>query len=341
MGSGGDPISSTWIRGPRLAVLFFLLVLAGGTTGYIVIEGWGAWDAFYMTVTTVATVGFQEVHPLSRSGQVFTILLIVSGVGTAFYTATLLATIIVEGGLQRGFEQRRVARMLERVRDHFILCGYGRIGSIIADELHSQGVPFVVVEQDPERVHTVLERGWIALAADASREEVLQRAGIQRARGLIAAVGTDAENVYTVLTARVMRPDLFIIARVESDDAERKLRRAGADRVISPYRIGAAHMAQTALRPAVVDFVQLATRSGHLDLSMEQVQVRQGSTLIGQSIVDAGIRQKFGVIIVGIKRADGSMEFNPPPEAVIRAGDELVVLGRPESVKALEEMIAV
>jgi voltage-gated potassium channel len=252
-----------------------------------------------------------------------------------------LATMIVEGGLQRGFAQRRVTRMLERVRDHFILCGYGRIGGIIADELHNQGVPFVVVEQDPERVHTVIERGWIALAADASREEVLERAGIHRARGLIAAVGTDAENVYTVLTARVMRPDLFIIARVESDDAERKLRRAGADRVISPYRIGAAHMAQTALRPAVVDFVQLATRSGHLDLSMEQVQVPQGTPLVGQSIVDAGIRQKFGVIIVGIKRVDGSMEFNPPPEAVIRAGDELVVLGRPESVKALEEMIAV
>jgi len=339
-GSTLDPVSS-WVRGPRLAVLFFLLVLAGGTTGYVLIEGWGAWDAFYMTVTTVATVGFREVHPLSMPGQAFTILLIVSGVGTAFYTATLLATMIVEGGLQRGFEQRRVARMLERVRDHFILCGYGRIGSIIADELHGQGVPFVVVEQDPERVHSLVARGWIALAADASREEVLERAGIHRARGLIAAVGTDAENVYTVLTARVMRPDLFIIARVESDDAEQKLRRAGADRVISPYQIGASHMVQTALRPAVVDFVQLATSSGHLDLSMEQVRVPQQSTLVGQSIVDAGVRQKFGVIIVAIKRADTTMEFNPPPEAVIRAGDELVVLGAPQSVKSLEEMIAV
>jgi len=292
-------------------------------------------------VTTVATVGFQEVHPLSRPGQAFTILLIVSGVGTAFYTATLLATMIVEGGLQRGFAQRRVAHMLERVRDHFILCGYGRIGSIIAAELHGQGVPFVVLERDPDRVRGLVARGWIALEADASQEEVLERAGIHRARGLIAAVGTDAENVYTVLTARVMRPDLFIIARVESDDAEHKLRRAGADRVISPYHIGASHMVQTALRPAVVDFVQLATRSGHLDLSMEQVRVPPQSTLVGQSIVDAGIRQKFGVIIVGIKRADNAMEFNPVPEAVIRAGDELVVLGAPQSVKALEDMIAV
>jgi voltage-gated potassium channel len=315
-------------------------VLAGGTTGYMVIEGWSAWDAFYMTVTTVATVGFREVHPLSMAGQVFTVLLIVSGVGTAFYTATLLASTIVEGGLQRRFERRRITSMLEQVRDHFILCGFGRIGSMIADELDRQRVPFVIIERDVERVRAVLDRGWIGMEADASQEDVLTRAGIHRARGLIAAVGTDAENVYTVLTARVMRPDLFIIARVESDDAEHKLRRAGADRVISPYHIGAAHMVQTALRPAVVDFVQLATSSGHLELSMEQVRVPQPSTLVGKSLVESGIRQKFGVIIVAIKRADSAMEFNPPPEAVIRGGDELVVLGGADSVKALEEMIA-
>ena len=325
------------LRGPRLAVLLLAGVLAGGTVGYMVVEGWSAWDAFYMTVTTVATVGFREVHPLSLGGQVFTILLIFCGVGTAFYTVTLLATIIVEGGLHRRFEKRHVARMLEHITDHFILCGYGRIGSIIAGELHQQGVPLVVIERDPNRVRQAIERGWLALEADASREEVLAHAGIHRARGLIAAVGTDAENVFTVLTARVMRPDLFIIARVESDDAEHKLRRAGADRVISPYQIGATHMVQTALRPAVVDFVQLATSSERLDLSMEQVHIKDDSALANQSIVDAGIRQKFGVIIVGIKRAGGTMEFNPAPEAIMRAGDELVVLGTTESVKALEK----
>jgi len=170
---------------------------------------------------------------------------------------------------------------------------------------------------------------------------VLTRLGIDRARGLIAAVGTDAENVYTVLTARELRRDLFIIARVESDGAEHRLRRAGANRVISPYQIGATHMVQTALRPAVVDFVQLATRSGHLDLSMEQVRVRDQSGLVGRSILDTGIRQKFGVIVVGIQRTDGTMEFNPAPESVILAGDELVVLGRPEHVKALEETVEV
>ena len=293
-----------------------------------------------MTVTTVATVGFREVHPLSQAGQAFTVVLIVSGVGTAFYTATLLAATIVEGGLQRGFERRRMTIMLERLQDHYILCGYGRIGSVIAEELYRQKVPFVVIERNPDRVRAVIDRGWTGIEADASHESVLKQAGIDRARGLIAAVGTDAENVYTVLTARVLRADLFIIARVESDDAENKLRRAGADRVISPYQIGAAHMVQTALRPAVVDFVQLATSSGHLELSMEQVKVPAASAIVGKSLVESGIRQKFGVIIVAIKRADAVMEFNPPPEAVIRADDELVVLGGADSVKALEEMIA-
>ena len=332
----------SWLpaKGTTFAIALLVAILAGGTIGYMVIEGWSAWDAFYMTVTTVATVGFREVHTLSRVGQVFTVVLIFGGVGTAFYTATLLAAAIVEGGLHRRFEERRLARMLDHIRDHFIVCGYGRIGRIIADDLHQQHVPFVVIERDPDLVHAVAERGWLAVHADASQEDVLRRVGIHRARGLIAAVGTDAENVYTVLSARVMRPDLFIIARVESEDAEHKLRRAGADRVISPYQIGATHMVQSALRPAVVDFVQLATSAGHLDLSMEQVHIRDESGLVGKTIVDAGIRQKFGVIVVAIKRGGGAMEFNPPPEAVLNAGDEMVVLGRPESVKELEEMVA-
>ena len=312
-------------------------VLAGGTAGYMLIEGWSAWDAFYMTVTTVATVGYGEIHPLSQRGRIFTVALIFGGVGTALYTVTLLATIIVEGGLHQRVQRRRSVRMLEHIKDHFIVCGYGRIGSIIAAELHQQGVPLVVIERDPERVRQAVERGWLALEADASREEVLARGGIHRARGLITAVGTDAENVFTVLTARVMRPDLFIIARVESDDAEHKLRRAGADRVISPYQIGATQMVQTALRPAVVDFFHLATSSERLDLSMEQVHINDDSPLANQTIVEAGIRQKFGVIVVGIKRSGGTMEFNPAPDAIMRSGDELVVLGRTESVKALEK----
>ena len=326
-----------WFHGLRLAAIMVLVVLAGGTGGYVLIEGWHPWDAFYMTAITVTTVGYREVHPMSRGGEVFTVVLLLSGVGTAFYAVTLAASMIVEGGLHRKVEQRRFTRMLQNITNHFILCGFGRIGSIVAEELHRQHIPFVVLERDPLRVQAVVAKGWLGVEADASQEAVLERAGIHRARGLIAAVGTDAENVYAVLTARVMRPDLFIIARVESDDAGEKLRRAGADRVISPYHIGATHMAQTALRPAVVDFMQLATSSAHLDLSMEQVRVTPGSRVVGQSLVDAGIRQRYGVIVVAIRRAEGAMEFNPAPEACLQIGDELVVLGRPESVKALEQ----
>jgi voltage-gated potassium channel len=323
-------------RGLGLAVALFVCVLVAGTAGYVLVEGWSAWDAFYMTVITVTTVGYREVHDLSRGGQAFTVVLIVMGVGTVLYAITLAAATIVEGGLHHGFEQRRRTRMIQKLRDHFILCGSGRIGSIIAAELRREGVPFVVVERDPERLQTVLARGDLAVEADASREEVLGQVGIDRARGLIAAVGTDAENVYTVLTARVLRPDLFIVARAESEDASRKLLRAGANRVISPYEIGAVQMAQTALRPAVVDFVSLATSADNLELAMEQIAIGPSADFAGKSLAEANVRQRYGVIVVGILRKDGQMEFNPASDAVMHVGDQLVVLGRTSSLKDME-----
>jgi voltage-gated potassium channel len=328
-----------WLRvaqGPRFAIALLAMVLTGGTLGYVLIERWILWDAFYMTVTTVATVGFREVHELSRAGEVFTVFLIIAGVGTAFYTFSLVAALVVEGGLPKRLQRRRLARMLDTIRDHFIVCGYGRIGTTVAEEFRRQHVPFVVIDTDAERVHSIIESGGLAVEADASREEVLRRVGIERARGLIAAVRTDADNVYTILSARVLRPDLFIIARAESDDAARKILRAGANKVVSPYRIGAVQMAQMALRPAVVDFVELATSADNLELAIEEVSVGARSGLAARTVVDANLRQRFGVIIVGIQRQDRRMEFNPSPDTTIRAGDKLVVLGRPDSLKQLE-----
>ncbi len=325
-------------HGLGLAIALLVLVVVVGTVGYMVVEGWSAWDALYMTVTTITTVGYREIHPLSRAGQLFTVVLIVIGVGTALYAVTLVASTVVEGGLHHRWERRRRARMIEHLHDHFILCGSGRIGSTVAAALRREGVPFVVVERDAERLQTVLARGDLAVQADASREDVLKRVGIDRARGLIAAVGTDAENVYTVLTARVLRPDLFIIGRADSEDAERKLLRAGANRVVSPYQIGARQLAQTALRPAVVDFVQLATSAENLELAMEQIQIASRSALAGRTILEANLRQRFGVIVVGIQRHAGRMEFNPPPDAAMHEGDQLIVLGRPEEFKGLESV---
>jgi voltage-gated potassium channel len=327
-------------RGLLVAVALLLSIFAGGTIGYAVIEGWSPWDAFYMTVITVTTVGYREVHELSRTGEIFTVFLALGGVGTAFYTFTQLMALVVEGGMASHFRRLRRARMINTIRDHFIVCGFGRIGSIVAREFKQQDVPFVVIEHDPKRFQDAVESGFLAIDDDASQEEVLKRAGIERARGLIAAVGTDAENVYTVLSARVLRPDLFIIGRAESGDSSRKLLRAGADRVISPYRIGAIQIAQTAIRPAVVDFVDLATSSENLELSMEEVTIAPQSSLANHSLVDANLRQRFGIIVVGIQREDSRMEFNPEPDTAIRPGDKLVVLGRPDSLKRLESEAA-
>ncbi len=318
------------------AVALLAAVVLAGTLGYMLIEGWGAWDAFYMSAITVTTVGYREIHELSRVGQAFTVVLLFSGVGAALYVFTLLATVVVEGGLPLRLLKRRQARMLNTIRDHFIVCGYGRIGSIIAGQLRHQGMPFVIIDRDPVRVEAAMMDGLLAVQADASHEEVLKRVGIERARGLIAAVGTDAENVYTVLSARVLRPDLFIVGRAEGDDASRKLLRAGANRVVSPYQIGAVQMAQTAIRPAVVDFVELATNSDNLELAMEEITVAESSSLANQSILDANLRQRFGIIVVAIQRQDLRMEFNPEPDTAIRAGDKLVVLGRPHSLRRLE-----
>lgn len=329
-----------WFRaqGPELAVALLALVIVGGTAGYVLTEGWNAWDAFYMTIITVTTVGYGYPggHDLTRAGQAFTVVLLLGGVGAALYTFTLLATVVVEGGLPKRLQRRKHARMLESVTDHFIICGYGRIGSIIAAQLQRQGVPFVIIERDPDRLQEAIEAGALAVEADASREDVLKKVGIDRARGLIAAVGTDAENVYTVLSARVLRPDLYIVGRAETDDATVKLKRAGADRVVSPYQIGAVQIAQTALRPAVVDFVELATSSTNLELAMEEIAIAPTSPLANASILHANLRQRFGVIVVGIQRQDLKMEFNPEPDTAIRPGDKLVVLGRPESLKRLE-----
>jgi voltage-gated potassium channel len=311
-------------KAPVLPAILLSTIVLTGTVGYMLIEGWSAWDSLYMTIISLTTVGYREVHPMSRAGEAFTMFVLVGGVGTVLYSFTLIGARVIEGTLHNPWERRRTTRMVDRLEHHFIVCGYGRIGSIIVEEFRQQKVPHVVVERDPERVRTLHEAGHLVVEGDASSEDVLSKAGVARARGLIAAVSTDAENVYTILSARLMQPTLYIIGRAESDESARKIKRAGADRVISPYQIGGLHMAQLALRPAGVEFVQLAE---FLELSMEQIEVRPDGPLVGHSIVGANLRQRFGVIVVGIRRASGKMEFNPPPDAGMEAGDYLVLLG--------------
>lgn len=336
-GGPGPRVLSPWWAGWRLAVMLLGFVLVGGTAGYMAIEGWSPWDARYMTVISVTTVGYREVHPMSRLGELHTMVVLTVGVATVLYAFSFFMARLVEGELQARWTRLRRDRMLDDLTQHFIVCGFGRMGRIIAHEFKRQHVPFVVIERDSERMQQAAGEGFLAVEADASDEQVLKRVGINRARGFIAAVSTDAENVYAVLTARLLRPDLFIIGRAETDDAKGKLVRAGADRVISPYQIGGLQLAQTALRPAVVDFVQIATSSDSLELNMEQVSIRPGSPLAGQTIISANLQQRFGVIVVAIQRANGHMDFNPAPGT---GGDHLVVLGPSDSLRRLEAAAA-
>ena len=320
---------------PTLALLAVVLIV--GTAGYVAIEGWSVWDALYMTVTTVATVGFREVHPLSRAGQAFTLVLIVVGVSTALYAFSAFAAVVVEGGWPKYVERWRYVRMIKHLTDHYVVCGYGRIGSIVASEFKRQNTPFVIVDRDPGKVAEANLRGHLAVEGDASREETLKQLGIDRARGLVAAVGTDAENVYAVLTARVMKGDLFIIARAEGEESISKLKKAGANRVISPYRIGAVQIAQTALRPAVVDFVEIATSSDNLELSIEEIAIENKSPLAGHPLSAVIQRDKMNVVVVGIQHTQGRMEFNPLASTVLHGGDHLIVLGSSRTLKELEQ----
>jgi voltage-gated potassium channel len=228
--------------------------------------------------------------------------------------------------------------MINSLSDHYVVCGFGRIGSIVANEFKRQKTPYVIVERSADRVREAIAQGHPAVEGDASHEETLKGLGIERARGLVAAVGTDAENVYAVLTARVLKSDLFIIARAEGEDSQQKLKRAGADRVVSPYRIGAVQIAQTALRPAVVDFVEIATSSDNLELSIEEIRIEEGSAIAGQTLSTAIPRDKVNVVVVGIQHAQGRMEFNPTANTVLQGGDHVIVLGSTASLKELERM---
>ncbi|NPB08993.1 MAG: potassium channel protein [Thermodesulfobacteria bacterium] len=327
----------SFVRQLVYSVCLLLLLLFIGTLGYYLIEGWSFFDALYMTVITLSTVGFGEIHPLSHSGRLFTIILIMGGVGVAFYVFTMITETIVSGQLQDFLGRRRLEAKLASLHDHYIICGYGRIGRHIC-RIISKEVPFVVVEINPEVIKEIEKDGFIYLEGDATHEDVLKKAGIERAKGLVSVLRSDADNVYITLTARSLNPKLFIIARADEEHVEKKLKRAGADKVVSPYLIGARRMALIILRPAVTDFLELATPEENLELQLEEVRVRPESDLVGKTLQESGIRQFSGAIILAIKKVTGEMIFNPPPDYVFEADDTVVALGDREGLARLEEV---
>lgn len=328
------------IRKILLLMTLILLLFAGGTAGYMIIEGTSLLDGLYMTVITLASVGYREVVPLSPNGQVFTIILISLGVGTVSFTIFTIGGIVVEGQVQKIVGRKHLERQIQGLKDHYIVCGYGRMGRVLTQQLQREGVEFVVVEGNEEKLMAHAPSDLLYVIGDATTEDTLEAANIREAKGLISAVASDAENLFITLTARGMNPNLFILARAFDERSEGKLLLAGADRVVDPYRLGGMRLAHAILRPAVVEFVELATHRAHLELAMEEVQVSANSSIAGVALRDSGIRSRFGHMIIAIKKGDGSMISNPPPDIVIEEGDVLITIGRTDSLTELEAALA-
>jgi len=323
----------------RVAVLFIMAMVITGVIGYHVLEGYTWLESLYMTVITLSTVGFQEVRPLSATGRIFTIALLVGGVGVVFYTAVAVAEKVVAGEFQQFFGRRRMAKKIDSLSEHYLVCGFGRIGEVISRELASKPVPFVVIEQELGRVRKAEEADYFVLQGDAADEKVLVACGVAKGKGLFAALPTDADNVFVTLTAKELNSSLFVVARAESEQTAARLKRAGADAVISPYSMGGHRMAQAVLRPAVVEIIELATHQDSLELQLEEVVVARDSPYDGVTLRLAGFGDPAEVMVVAIKRPSGKMIFHPSIEEKIEAGDRLVVLGEPPRLRELERRV--
>jgi voltage-gated potassium channel len=319
-----------------LFTLFLVfLIVSFGTFGYMLIEGWNFLDSLYMTIITLTTVGYREVHDLSRSGQLFTIMLIIGGVGTVFYALSTGAKLTLEGEFREIFGRQRLEKKIQGLKDHYIVSGYGRMGRIICRELKEHSLPFAVIEKNLDNLGG--EEDVLIVEGDATKDEVLKKIGIERAKGLISVLPTDAENLYVVLSARVLNPNLLIVARAGEEGSEQKLLRAGADRVVSPYHIGGLRIAHTVLKPAVVDFIEFATKSGNIELQMEEITIQRDSELAGRTLDECGLGRELGVIIVAIKQPTGEMRFNPTFRSTVALGDTLIAIGDIQKLKMLED----
>jgi len=317
-----------------LAVPVLLVIV--GTSGFALIEGWPLADCLYMTVITITTVGFMEVHPLSPAGRLFTSLLALGGVFTLLYAATAVIRAVVSGEIGGTLGRQRMDRKLAELTGHAIICGYGRMGRLVCSEFSSLGRPFVIVDQQASVLDDFRVPHGIPLQGDATDDHVLRKAGVERAKVLVTVAASDAANLYITMSARLLSEKLFIVARSEESESEPKLIRAGANRVVSPYVIGGQRMAMAVLKPNVMDFIELATRSDYMELQIEESMIEPGSALAGRSLKDSRVRQDLGVIIVAIKKPDGRMVFNPPSEETMGAGDLLITLGHRDQLDRLE-----
>lgn len=321
----------------RNALLLLIGVLFFGVVGYMLLEGWSFLDALYMTVISITTTGFREVHPLSPHGQVLTLIILILGVVTIAYLGGRLAQLLLESYL---FRRRKMEKNVRKMEKHYIVCGYGRMGKKICQELENQKAPFVIVENNPAEIELLHNTSYLFVEGDATDDEVLLKAGIQRAKGLVAVLPTEAENVFTTLSAKVLNPNIFVVSRAVEEKTESKLIKAGADRVVKPYEIGGFRMAQVLLRPGVVDFIDVIARDRQIDLKIEEMEVHSSSPLVGKTLAESPIRNTYNCIIVAIMSANQQFHYNPQSNAKIRAGDKLIVLGEEKNIQALASIAA-
>jgi voltage-gated potassium channel len=317
------------------------LLVVTGTLGFHFLEGWTYFDGFYMVLITFTTIGYGEVHPLSHLGRWFNVFLIVCGVSLMFLLIGTLTQALVEFELRRFFGRRKMEREISRLKDHYIICGAGRVGRSVAREFARRPAPFVLIENNEPKLAKYAEENWLTMTGDATQEPVLQAAQIERASGLVAATTTDATNTYIVLTARALNPQLKIIARASEEDAEKHLLTAGANSVVSPYSFAGHRIAQAFLRPHVLDFIDSATVNRQLGMNLEiaQIVVPEHSRFAGESLATSRMRHDLGVIVLAIKRG-GGMLTNPSRDEVMQAGDFLIVMGEPAALRKLEQEAA-
>jgi voltage-gated potassium channel len=316
------------------------VLTAAGTVGFHFIEHWSWFDSFYMVVITLSTIGYSEVHTLSQAGREFNIVLITSGVALVFLMIGALTQALLEFELLRVFGKRRMEREVANLKNHYIICGAGRVGNSVARELSLKPCPFVIVESD-ERSVSDLDPKWLVLIGDAASEKTLRDAGIERATGLVAATTTDATNIYIVLTARGLNPRIKIIARASEERAEKHLKTAGADAVISPYAAAGHRIAQSFLRPHLLDFLDIASdRSGSYQMLIEEIKISPESPLAGTTVGSSGIHHKFGIMILAIRHADGNTRFNPEAPEPIQGNDHLIAMGETPQLAKLETLAA-
>ena len=315
------------------------LLLTVGIVGYMLIEGWTFLDALYMTVITLATVGYGEVHVVSQAGRLFTVVLIMLGVGFTLYVIGNVVQFLVEGQIRAVLGRFKLEKQISSLEDHYIVCGYGRIGRSLSRFLIQKYLNIVVIEKDEDRIPVMNEDGVLYLVGEAADPNNLRKAGINRAKGLMAVLASDADNVFLVLTAKRLNPDIFIVARAVHNSTKKTLHSAGASKVVSPYDLGARRMAHAILRPTVIKFLELAFADDQTDIHVEEFPVSEGSRLAGCKLIDSGIRKDLNLIIISIKKADGDMHFNPSADSVIEAGDTVIAVGASVSLLKLSKIL--